>query len=227
MAHLQLLVMLVQKNKKSKIKSITEHKNYNTQAMSTSTEITNEGTKEDSKTTNEIKVSTNLGHCHESTIKKLGKFRFSKPVHTPKEDLQVNQVHQNTIEKLRKFRYTGHKSETFSKTNGVSSKSKNIKIINLKPPKHTTKVKKINKTTRKITSKVRIPNQPTLSMVLEKTGPKLGKFWDIEIYNDDMRQRSKQFLVYDRSFSDARIENKVKGQEKTKTMRQKTGHQTD
>ena len=177
--------------------------------MSTTMEVTKEGTKEDRKATNENKDDINLGHCHESTIKKLGKFKFTKPTHTSKEDPPINQVHYNTVEKLRKFRYTGHKNEPCSKTNGVSSKSKSIKIINLKPPKNTAKAKITNKTSRKTTSLVRISSQPTLSMILEKTRPELGKFWEKRISNDDMRQRTKQFPVHDRSVSDIKIKNKV------------------
>ena len=81
--------------------------------------------------------------------------------------------------------------------------------MSLKPPKNTAKAKKTNKTSRKTTSLVRISSQPTLSMILEKTRPELGKFWEKRISNDDMRQRTKQFPVYDRSVSDIKIKNKV------------------
>ena len=57
-------------------------------------------------------------------------------------------------------------------------------MVTLKPPKSTANVKKTIKKTKKTNPTVKITGQQTLSMVLLKTRPELGKFWENKIYKN-------------------------------------------
>ena len=121
------------------------------------------------------------------------------PPNTIKEDLPNYKVHENT-------KNTGNEPETCSKVNRVTLSVKGIKVLSLKPPQKTIIKAKTKKMPRKANKIVNITNQPTLTMLIEKTGAELGNFWDSKIYKNERTHRRRQNLVYDRlKTDDARI----------------------
>ena len=139
---------------------------------------------------------------HSTTLDKLVQFKFVKqdcPPNTMKEDLPNYKVHENT-------RNTGNNPETCSKMNRVTLSIKGKKVLSLKPPQKTKMKAKPKKMPKKTNQIVNISNQPTLTMLLEKTGDELGNFWDSKIYENERTHRRRRILVHDRlKTDDARI----------------------
>ena len=67
-------------------------------------------------------------------------------------------------------------------------------------------------------------------MVLLKTRPELGKFWENKIYKNQREHQTTQILVYDQSISDDKEGKEIERsdeKENTKTKEQTpTGHNT-
>ena len=74
--------------------------------------------------------------------------------------------------------------------------------MNLKPPKRIIQKAKQNKKTSKVTKLTKIANQPTLTMLLQKTGVELGKNLKTEISNNERGRSRAQILVHDQHDSD-------------------------
>ena len=177
MAHQQILVMLVHKKTKKQNKSITVP----------------------------IQPPTHLIPCinslHITTIEKLKRFRFTKDKtqgHTTNEDLQFQQVHT----KEEKKDSTGNLPKPYSGKYGVTLSIRGVKVMDLKPPKKITQKPKPNKKTTKIPKSTKIANQPTLTMLLQKTGVELGKNWVTKISKNERPRSTAQKPVYDRYDSD-------------------------